>query len=623
MVLMLFCLGAFPATAEDKDREKMMWRGTITMEIIERHDYEIEKTNPISGRWSNRIKHSDIYHIASIRVISADPLGNGDVEVSGPVSSERHIIEEVRSRDRCRSGYSVERIEGVASGDLKQGGLVKILFMKKSQVENAENLVQAIQKCGTDTACLAKAYESLAEDQSASFPIQMIIQCIPKCKGTDDVFKQSVNKDCNGEIRREEDSAAFPIFCRQMAVEIKDGTYTRGKQGDRITGTFFKSELIPYTGPDGQIYPIETIARCVVNLTNGPPELKIYMATENGYADITDKEQDILVGQKVNLSAHVVSTGLGEESQGKWKIPGKIVKEWMGRPLQSYRWPVKDLTTSTIGFAWYRGKTGGEKRTVKYEVKFGKKTLKAKTNFKVYAPEVSRVDVKPGQDVEIVNVVDPDTGEIRCELIGGNPAMEIQSVVKLTGPFSGQRFCLFYVQKIISKNCGLERKSAPHYEWLKDVHDWKLDSNFPYNGYKCAVGQNRITMMDTPGFPLSKMASAYAHMAFEDYLMFIPPMPKTYAGICPVPLKKVKWGWSGSAIATGDTFPRSIPPCGQGHRPRCKKPPKSCNPRISEAEEYPSWEGFVAGTKPMPTREHTTTRSDPPPPRIGWTCGCE
>lgn len=354
----------------------------------------------------------------------------------------------------------------------------------------------------------------------------------------------------------------------------------------------------------------------MVNLTNGPPELKIYMATEKGYEDITDKEQDILVGQKVKLTAQVVSTGLGEKSEGEWEIPGKIIKEWMGSVDKSHPRPVKDLKSRTIGFTWYRGNAGGEKRTVKYRVKFGTTTLEAKTNFKVYAPEVSRVDLKPGQFVGF------GMGQDGCELIGGSPRVKIESAVKLTGPFSGQRFCLFYIQKITSNCWGLEKKGFPHYEWGKNIHDWKLDSSFPYNGYKCAVGENRMTMKDTPGFPLSKMASAYAHMAFEDYLMFIPPMPKSNEGVCPVPLKKMEWRWSGSAVATGDPFPDPVPPCGEGHKVVCRKPPSSCSPRIGEAEEYPDWQGFVTGTKPMPTREHTTNREDPPPSGSDWNCSC-
>jgi hypothetical protein len=621
LFLMLYCLGAFStsATAKDKDKEKMMWRGTITMETMKRHAYDIERTDEKAGTWHRYTKNSEMSQTANIRVISADPLNSGDVKVSGPVNLETHVIEEARFRSKCNSSYRKETREGTASSDLQQGGLVRIGFMKKSQIEGAKGIEQAVRDCGTDQDCLAKVYDRykhLLKDESGSFPIQMTIQCIPQCKGTEDVFKMKETTDCKGRTKSDDDSSTAPIFCLPMAFEIKDGTYTKGEEGDRITGTFFKPEKTPYKGPDGQTYSIDATARCVVNLTNGPPELKIYMATEKGYEDITDKDQDILVGQKVKLSAQVVSTGLGEKTGGEWEIPGKIVQQWTGSVKESHLRPVKDLKTRTIGFTWYRGKSRGEKRTVKYSIEFGTKTLEAKTNFKVYAPEVSRVDLKPGQFVGF------GMGEDGCELIGGSPAVKIESAVKLTGPFSGQRFCLFYVQKITSNCWGLEKKGFPHYEWRKDAQDWKLDSSFPYNGYKCAVGENRMTMQDTPGFPLSNMASAYAHMAFEDYLMFMPPMPRTYAGICPVPLKKVKWQWSGSAVAIGDPFPDPVPPCGQGHHVVCSKPPNSCNPQMSEAEEYPKWRGFVAKTKPMPTRDHTTNREDPPPSGSDWNCSC-
>lgn len=231
LILMLYCLGAFSAsaTAKDKDKEKMMWRGTITMETMKRHAYDIERTDEKAGTWHRYTKNSVMSQTANIRVISSDPLNSGDVKASGPVSLESHVIEEARFRSKCNSNYRMERREGAASADLQQGGLVRIGFMKKSHIEGAKGIEQAVRNCGTDQDCLAKVYERykhLLEDDSGSFPIQMTIQCIPQCRGTEEVTKRNESTDCKGRTKSDDDSSTVPIFCLPMAFEIKDGTYT-------------------------------------------------------------------------------------------------------------------------------------------------------------------------------------------------------------------------------------------------------------------------------------------------------------------------------------------------------------------------------------------------------------
>ena len=298
----------------------MMWRGTITMEITKRSAYDFEKSDEKNGTWHRYVKESEWNQSANITVISADPLKSGDVKVSGPVTLKTYTIEGAQFRAGCNSNYREEKRQGSASGDLEQGGLVRISFMKKSQIEGAKDIEQAVKNCGTDQDCLAKIYDRykpLLEDESGSFPIKMVVQCIPQCKGKENVSKIRESTDCAGHTTSEDDSGTHSLHCLPMAFEIEDAIYTRGEKGDRITGTFFKPEQTPYKGPDDQTYNMDTTARCTVNLTNGPPELKIYMATEKGYEDITDKEQDILVGQKLKLTAQVVSTGEGTTSGGE------------------------------------------------------------------------------------------------------------------------------------------------------------------------------------------------------------------------------------------------------------------------------------------------------------------
>ena len=103
---------------------------------------------------------------------------------------------------------------------------MRIGFMKKSHIEGAKGIEQAVRNCGTDKDCLSKVYERykhLLEGDSGSFPIQMTIQCIPQCRGTEEVTKRKESTDCKGRTKSDDDSSTVPIFCLPMAFEIKDG----------------------------------------------------------------------------------------------------------------------------------------------------------------------------------------------------------------------------------------------------------------------------------------------------------------------------------------------------------------------------------------------------------------
>ncbi len=134
------------------------------------------------------------------------------------------------------------------------------------------------------------------------------------------------------------------------------------------------------------------------------------------------------------------------------------------------------------------------------------KTLTADTTFKVYKP---RSDV----DITVANRVGFGWGD-GCEMIPGSPSIELESRVIMPEPFKNQRFCLFYIQLVKCNAWGLKRYAYPHYEWVNDVHEQMLDGAFPYNGFHCDISPSSFVMKDTPGFPLSAMASAYVHMEF-------------------------------------------------------------------------------------------------------------
>ena len=203
-------------------------------------------------------------------------------------------------------------------------------------------------------------------------------------------------------------------------------------------------------------------------------------------------------------------------------------------------------------------------------------------------------------------------------MIPGSPSIELDSSVTLPDSFKNQRFCLFYVQLVKCNAWGLKRYSYPYYEWVNDVHEEILDSSFPYNGFHCDAGPSPFVMKDTPGFPLSAMASAYAHMEFQTYLMFMPPSPKSDAGVVAVPLKWLKWQWKGAAQAIGEPFPRKTPPCGRGHQIVFDMAPAAYPHFVLDCSQYPEWKGTKVGSKPKSTGKMTESREELPSTDISW-----
>ena len=135
---------------------------------------------------------------------------------------------------------------------------------------------------------------------------------------------------------------------------------------------------------------------------------------------------------------------------------------------------------------------------------------------------------------------------------------------------------------------------------------------------KKGVSSLMVTMDDTPGFPLSGMTSAYAHMEFQTYLMFKPPEPKSGGGITSVPLKRVDWKWTGAAVAIGERYPSEIPPCGKGHKVICDRAPAKYEHSATDCNKYPDWKGTKIGNIPKSTRKMTEDREELPPTDTKW-----
>jgi len=352
------------------------------------------------------------------------------------------------------------------------------------------------------------------------------------------------------------------------------------------------------------------------NFKEVSPELRIFVKKEDGWKDITgESAEDICVGQKVSLKYEVYPGGADSVSSVEWQIPGMpdlVIKDWEGNEEGSKKTPFTDgdCHDQTVKFAWIDGSFEGQEQKITCTARVKEKTLTADTTFKVYKP---KADV----DITVANHVGFGWGD-GCEMIPGSPSIELESRVTMPEPFKNKRFCLFYIQLVECDAWGLQRYAFPYYEWLNDVHKQMLDGAFPYNSFHCDVSPSSFFMKDTPGFPLSAMASAYAHMQFLTYLMLMPPYPESDVGVVAVPLKWLKWQWKGAAQEIGEPFPRKTPPCGWGHQIVYNEAPVAHPPEAKDCNQYPKWEGTKVKSNLKPTGKMTEDREELPPTDTKW-----
>ena len=624
--------------AKTKNTEEMMWRGVILMEAIEKHQYDISPSKKLG--WRHGMKNNYKSQRATIQVISADPLRSGDMKLSGTVYVEKRDEEifEVRPpASWCTHSWVLNKDTRRADGSSRiRNNQLRITFAKKSHIDAAQAIRDAIGKCGTDPDCLAKVsdqFKGVVEDQSRSFPVKLVVQCFPSCR--DVIQTHSLRKsgrNCRNEEKTERDDSRDirTELCVPMMFEM-DGTYTRGKGGDRITASFSKNGRNPYKAFDGEEHPIEWWTRCTVNLTNGPPEVRIYRLTDDAPPkDITDKEEKVLVGEMVRLQACVVGKGLGQETGRKWDIPGENIKSWEAdRDNGPMR---KDLTDEdfkkgSIRFACVDGGPGGQNKTVTFSVVFADAELKGKTQLKVYEPTVEVLEFDCGDYVGIG--LEQGGG---CELTPGkgHESLGIKWKSKVTMPkdFGARQHCVQFVQVFSGNNWFLERVGSPFYEWRMQYEVGMLDTSYPYSGTACGAKETIIQMRDNPGAPLSLMASGYVHDRFETYLMFRPGAPVDLHSVW-VPLKRVDWAWKGAVRENdpyGDPDRKRKEGCEKRYKliTNCTKPPASFNPRVQDTILYPEWKGCYVKERDKPKVTGITTQ-DPeawPPAQAGagWTC---
>ena len=398
-------------------------------------------------------------------------------------------------------------------------------------------------------------------------------------------FKITQRGGCGNEGYIKE--GTFPIalnIFKELTPMGMHGSYT-WKSKDGLPS--FKIDVGDFQG-DRRFNPIKGQgARYRVSWRFGKitPIVQIWYKGKN----ITDRKNDVLVGEKVKLEAVVKPHWMSGE-KGKWKIDKKfILEDWKASAARSDKIEAK-LDKKEIEFFWWKQ---NDAEIVKYIL--NGKDVKAQTEFNVIEP-----------NVEIIPTASNDFGynPEDCEIVPGSPSMRIKSVVKLK---EDKPFCLQYVQLVKSNNWSL-KCAGKHFCWYNNVHEKKLDTSYPYGhteedkgyeGEKCGSGNVTIVMRDTPNGPMEKYAaSLYMDEHFEAYLMFRPGGKED--GNAWVPLKRLDWQWKAKLISKVNPFDyrtkdkyttgkEPIPLCKDRYNPSCLKAPAKYDHTPKQAQEYPEW----------------------------------
>jgi hypothetical protein len=379
------------------------------------------------------------------------------------------------------------------------------------------------------------------------------------------------------------DSAGYPP---SLVVRVNDLPQTMNSA----------KPLVPEMDADGDVtyvlsWEIEEIE----------PHILIYRLEGDDWHDITDAEpdeesQEIVLGEKLRLRAMVVKPGETEGSpDGQWEIQGEILKDWVASTSGTEEVEA-EKDKKEIEFFWWK-----EPRSTVVRYRTADRELVGKTEFKLLMPEV-QVDPEPGKGWGF-------SQNPPCELVPDTPSMRVTSTVSLP---KDKPFCLEYVQLVQGNNWSL-RGEATQFYWFEDVHDFMLDTTYPYNGAECQVsGSVAFSMEDTPGAPLPRLtALVFWDQEFQTYLMFRPGKPED--GNAWVPLRHVDWGWRVKAVSKVNPYtyeyPRHIP---DRKLPLCNsrfdlsqgKLPASYPYRPKKADQYPKWSATTPATEFMSRTDH-------------------
>jgi len=247
--------------------------------------------------------------------------------------------------------------------------------------------------------------------------------------------------------------------------------------------------------------------------------------------DVTDKHQNVVVGERIKLKA-VVYPEDKDPKKGQWTIQGKFIEDFVVRGQEGKidKLEGDELKTPEIKFHWW---DKGESLTVNYTTVVDGEDLKAKTTFLVKKPIITLTAETPRGTPGCWEVKDKDVyshNELVYYVPNSHTMIFRHSVIP--PEFSGETQ---YVQLILVKGRWIKKEDALYPHCL-DVNKKGLDGQYPYSSNPEAY--------DTPGVPVSFLydKDLNINFSFNMYLMF----KSSKEGAIFVPLRVIDWVWTGT-----------------------------------------------------------------------------
>lgn len=380
------------------------------------------------------------------------------------------------------------------------------------------------------------------------------------------------------------------------------------------------------------------------------PEVRIYRIAEGDEEknrDITEMEDETIIGEKITLTAKALGLLDSEINEPVWKINGKFIEDFKAGPDQGELDNEVDLRSDEVTFAWTRGSFAGESTQVEVSGMVGGKQVAGKTTFKVFSPKIAGRNVRCspnvtlGERYELDNIVPRESLEnVSCRELDADPEKYFDNLNKHCSVYPGQvqslcdpkkleraftaehtvqlpwipkqGYSVQYVQLIVEDSTITNFDGTAKH---KENSGWCIDTKYPYKrltypsisgegggGQPMVSGENtdscpgpwcRISMEDTPELPLEQgsvkvLLDASLTHSFETYLMFRPSNRDSDKESLWVPLAKVAWGWSVEAKRLVDW--KENLPCAASYEISNPSPPADSGCSQSANPDYPEWD---------------------------------
>jgi len=246
--------------------------------------------------------------------------------------------------------------------------------------------------------------------------------------------------------------------------------------------------------------------------------------TQDG-ANITGTTQDVIVGQRIALTAEVLPSGTSS-NHNQWTIPGTRVADYAVSADTGMVTPLTNLSTLSVNFCWVDGADG---RQVTFSCKVSGKQLTAQATFNVKRPTVTFTSTSVG-GVACDSACGEQSVHYGCTEASPGVTFSLTNLMIPAG-FSGDTQLVQLVNTTTRtklKTSGMRlTKSGSHL----------LDTTFPYGIF-----------YDTPGEPFDTGdLQITTNDSFTMYVIFKPSFENSIW----VPLRKISWSWAGDGNLSG------------------------------------------------------------------------